>query len=245
MKGLYKFLTSVCVAGLLLGTAGANALPIFDFREMADNPGDANYQGEGGFSALNVSISGINLTATGTSTADFTSWLTSGDDDLLDNEFAYLATNAGLGVCSNLDSGNQCTSSGDSNISVNEVLLLTFDTTATLSSISFYGYAGTNQPFPADHDDDFALFIDGVYVGEKSFDGGVYNGPITGTQFAIAADNFSTGSFTADGDQFYISALCVDAQDSGCVGNDIPAPATLALFGIGLAGLGWSRRKKA
>lgn len=31
----------------------------------------------------------------------------------------------------------------------------------------------------------------------------------------------------------------------GGVSSTVPAPATLALFGLGLAGLGWSRRKKA
>lgn len=31
----------------------------------------------------------------------------------------------------------------------------------------------------------------------------------------------------------------------GSIANQVPAPATLALFGLGLVGLGWSRRKKA
>jgi len=38
----------------------------------------------------------------------------------------------------------------------------------------------------------------------------------------------------------YVDSALVDTQNS-----PVPVPATLALFGLGLAGLGWSRRKKA
>jgi hypothetical protein len=52
----------------------------------------------------------------------------------------------------------------------------------------------------------------------KTIDFGPYGGSITSSRF-FALDNLTIGS--------------------------VPTPATLALFGIGLAGLGWSRRKKS
>jgi hypothetical protein len=52
----------------------------------------------------------------------------------------------------------------------------------------------------------------------------------------IAVTNYSNSDLTGEGGWFY--------RDPNA-GPAIPAPATLALFGIGLAGLGWSRRNKS
>ncbi len=47
------------------------------------------------------------------------------------------------------------------------------------------------------------------------------------------------------GNSGYIEAIGLDIGIRIDASSQVPAPATLALFGLGLAGLGWSRRKKS
>ena len=58
-----------------------------------------------------------------------------------------------------------------------------------------------------------------------------------GTNFgSLTSSNWGTG-FLGSSDAWFKASLSSSSV--------VPAPATLALFGLGLAGLGWSRRKKA
>lgn len=69
-------------------------------------------------------------------------------------------------------------------------------------------------------------------------------GSLTGnTSSGVAGENhwYSAGGTTS----FNGPSTGINFTLEGEVAGAVPAPATLALFGLGLAGLGWSRRKKA
>lgn len=58
------------------------------------------------------------------------------------------------------------------------------------------------------------------------------------------AEFYSVGLFKFYDDQFDTGEQFLSGEGTISL-RSVPAPATLALFGLGLAGLGWSRRKKS
>jgi len=224
--------TLAAVGGMLLG-ASANAAT-FDFVAMADNPGDANYQGEKGFTSFSATVDGITVTATGTDTGDFLTYLADPGSYAggLNNEFAYLDKNtAGLGVCTVLTTNDQCNPSSDDNATADEVLILDFGTEVTISDLFFRD--ANHNAINFGSGEDFSLFIDGVFAGIYQY-GSPLVASFTGTQFAFSADDFNDGRFVADGDEFYISNV-----------SAVPVPAAVWLLGSALGGLGFMRRRKS
>ncbi len=205
---------------VLIGISSAHAA-IFNFAAVAD--GDDSYgigapAGESGAASFTFLKDGISVT-------------TSGFDYLTNTAyFAYLdEDNAGLGVCKELNSDNECKISSDDNVTLNESLKLVFDRKVTINTTSF-----RNGNHGTDFTGSFDLTIDSVSTSTNLLTH-IFSTSLTGREFVFSNLNTGAGDTNSNNEQFYISAMNVSA---------VPIPAAVWLFGSALLGLaGFSRRK--
>lgn len=211
-------MTGVTLGALLFCTAGAaSAVPThYDFEANPDkNTHDS----------LHMTVGGVALTITAWAKNSADNWfqVTSAYGNYGgDNAGVYNGqTGLGLFLGNSDDSYSMDGADGvNDGMDRDEGLLFSFDRQVDLTHINFGSWGSS---------DDFNLDVDGVSLFADNDNGGNdhYHGSHVGTQFMVWADG--------DTDSFRIQDIDINA---------VPEPTSLALFGLGMAGLIGMRRRR-
>lgn len=147
------------------------------------------------------------------------------------NASAYLDFgNAGLGVCGTtlapqaVKNVNECNPSSDDNITTGEFVTLKFNKDVTI----------TKTTYNNNHDGYLS-------AGDKILVNGVAKGIVLNAGTGVVTDSYVLGAGTGISygycnQQFYLTSIDVEA---------VPEPATLGLFGLGLALVGFAIRRRS
>ncbi len=204
----------------------------FDFIAYADQDSDNDGHYEWGYDTFSVTEDNISLNASGWHWANY-QW---------NKAYAYLDHgNAGIGVCKQLNSNNQCSPSSDDNITPRESLLIEFDQTVQLQSVYFKN--GKHNP---QFEGDFSLsvLLNGVWSSWQDYSlHQIFNSSLIGDAFAFYNPNTFNG-VNDDYKQFYISSLTASGSlPTSSITAAVPAPGAFIMVLLGLIGLAVKNRK--